>query len=297
MKGTAFLLAATMASCLPGLGPGDWLVASPRILAVQVEPPEGRPGGGATYRALVVAPEGTIAAAAIDWRWCVASEPLTENGAVASACLGAASLRPAGEGPTVMAATPADACSLFGPDTPPGGFRPRDPDATGGYYQPLRIDAAGAPTTFDLVRVLCDLGRAPAALASQFAASYVPNANPRLLALVVTVAGAPVDLAAVPAGAAVDLEAAWAPADAETYAYFDPDSQTLSTQRESMRVAWYTTGGVLATESTGRASDDPIATTTNTWTAPSSGAAHLWLVLRDSRGGVDFASYDANVAP
>jgi hypothetical protein len=287
--------AATMSSCVPGLGPGDWLVTRPRILAVRAEPPEGKPGATATFAALVVTPDGTTAAPSVDWRWCVAPEPLTENGAVASACLDAASLLPAGTGAAVAASTPSDACALFGPDTPPGGYRPRDPDATGGFYQPLRSDVSGAPVTFDLVRVLCDLGRAPAAIASQFAASYVPNANPHLLALVATVAGVTIDLGAVPAGATVDLEASWPPADAETFAYFDPDTQTLSTQREAMRVAWYTTAGVLATESTGRASSDPLATTDNTWTAPSSGTAHLWLVLRDSRGGVDFASYDANV--
>jgi hypothetical protein len=295
MRASLLLFAAAMASCVPGLGPGDWLVTAPRILAVQAEPPEAKPGAIATYTALVVSPQGTMAAPTVDWRWCIAPEPMTENGAVASACLDAASLLPAGTGPTLSAATPADGCSLFGPDTPPGGFRPRDPDATGGYYQPLRSDSSGAPTTFDLVRILCDLGRAPAAIVSQFASSYVPNANPHLLPLVATVSGVAIDLDAVPAGAAVDLQAAWPAADAETFEYFDPDTQTLSTQREAMRVAWYTTAGALATESTGRASGDLLTTTTNTWTAPSSGTAHLWLVLRDSRGGVDFASYDADV--
>jgi hypothetical protein len=297
MRRRPWLFALAMASCVPGLGPGDWLVASPRILAIQAEPPEGKPGATATYRALVVTPQGTTGVAGVDWRWCVAPEPLTENGAVASACLGTASLRPAGTGPTITAATPTDACSLFGPDTPPGGFRPTDPDATGGYYQPLRTDSAGAPTTFGLVRVLCNLARAPAATASQFAATYVLNANPHLLPLVARVSGAVVDLASVPRSAAVDLEAAWPAGDAETFVYFDPDSQTLSTQRESMRVAWFATAGSLATESTGRAADDPLATTTNTWTAPAGGTAHLWVVLRDNRGGVDFASYDVTLAP
>ena len=62
-----------------------------------------------------------------------------------------------------------------------------------------------------------------------------------------------------------------------------------------MQVAWYSSGGTLDTESTGRAGDDP-ATTSDGWTAPSqAGTVHLWIVLRDSRGGVDYASQDVVV--
>jgi hypothetical protein len=34
----------------------------------------------------------------------------------------------------------------------------------------------------------------------------------------------------------------------------------------------------------------------NAWTAPEeSGTVYLWVVLRDSRGGLDFAGYELNV--
>ena len=60
-----------------------------------------------------------------------------------------------------------------------------------------------------------------------------------------------------------------------------------------MRVAWYVSAGQLDTESTGRAEDDLALSTSNRWLAPSNaGAAKLWIALRDSRGGVDFAAYD-----
>ena len=89
------------------------------------------------------------------------------------------------------------------------------------------------------------------------------------------------------------LEASWPDASAETFAYFDPVSQAVTSQRESMQVAWYSSAGALYTESTGRASDDPATTTDDGWTAPAApGTVHLWIVLRDSRGGVDFAEYD-----
>ena len=39
-------------------------------------------------------------------------------------------------------------------------------------------------------------------------------------------------------------------------------------------------------------------TADNVWVAPSAaGPVHLWLVLRDSRGGVDFAEYELDVSP
>ena len=96
---------------------------------------------------------------------------------------------------------------------------------------------------------------------------------------------------AVPAGASVALVASWPAASAETFAYYDPVSQTVTTQRESMQVAWYSTSGALDTEATGRASTDLATTSSNTWTAPTSaGPTYLFVVLRDSRGGVDFQS-------
>ncbi|HZU81467.1 MAG TPA: hypothetical protein VE987_01050 [Polyangiaceae bacterium] len=297
MTGRRAVLLLLFAGCKPDLGPDDSLVTSARILAVKAEPPEAKPGSSATYTALVASPAGTADDAAIAWRWCVAPKSPAENDIVSTACLGGAALLPAGDGQSVTAASPSDGCELFGPDTPPGGFRPRDPDPTGGYYQPLRGDLAGSPPVFDLTRILCSLAVAPADLASEYARQYVPNANPHLQPLVARIGGAIVALDAIARASRVELEASWSPADAETYTFFDSSSQSLTTKRESMRVAWYATAGALDTESTGRAEDDPLTTSDNSWTAPSAGAVYLWVVLRDSRGGVDFASYRLDVVP
>ncbi len=65
-----------------------------------------------------------------------------------------------------------------------------------------------------------------------------------------------------------------------------------------MRVSWYTNAGTLDTQSTGRAEDDLELSTQNHWTAPEApGKYALWIVLRDSRGGVDFAAYALGVRP
>jgi hypothetical protein len=278
--------------CAPDLGPDDALLTSTRIVAVRAEPAEAAPGSTVTFTALVAAPGGGIAAPPIVWSFCSAPKPLTDDDVVSNACLDSSSLVGAGRGVATTTATPSNGCSSFGPDAPAGGFRPQDPDITGGYYQPLRVDLTGAPTAFDLARIRCDLANAGATAAARFAAAYVNNDNPHLLPLTAN-GGA---IASVAAGARVILQAAWPAADAETYAYFDPASQSVTTKREAMQVAWYSSSGALDTESTGRAEDDFTTTSDDGWTAPSAPTtAHLWVVLRDSRGGVDFAEYDVVV--
>lgn len=296
--GAAGLVAVATVTCVPALTSDDALVTTTRILAVRAVPAEAPPGTSVTYTPLVASPSGP-ASPAIAWDFCVAPLPLTEDNVVSNACLGSGSLVAAGVGPSATAATPKTGCTLFGPDTPPGtGFRPADPDPTGGYYQPLRAELTGAVTAFALARIQCNLANADAAQATAFAAAYHPNQNPSLLPLVATVGGATTSFDAIPAGATVKFIAGWAAADAETFAYFDPTSQTLTQQRESMQVAWYVTAGSLETESTGRASTDLATTTTNAWTAPSSPSrSFLFVVLRDSRGGVDFASAELTLVP
>jgi hypothetical protein len=283
-------------SCVPNLGTSDSLVTTPRILAIASEPAEAPPGTKVTFTALVASPDGTVSSASVAWGFCEAPKPLTTDNAVSDACLDASSLVGAGRGESITAATPKNGCSTFGPDTPPGGFRPRDPDVTGGYYQPLAASLPGSDTTFELARIKCDLANAPPAAASQFASAYQLNQNPVLSPLTATIGGAAAPFSPVHAGAQVTFTASWPASSAETFAYYEPTSQTVTTQRESMRVAWYATDGTFETESTGRAADDQATTTSDTWTAPgASETVHLWIVLRDSRGGVDFAAYDLTV--
>jgi len=65
-----------------------------------------------------------------------------------------------------------------------------------------------------------------------------------------------------------------------------------------MSVAWFTTAGALLHDRSGRAADEAETFAENSWTAPVVSAeteAHLWTVLRDSRGGVAFASFVVRV--
>lgn len=258
---------------------------------MRAEPAEAKPGATVSFSALVaIAPGGS--AVLPDWSFCLAPKPLTGDNIVADACLGPAAQLAIGEGVSLAAATPSNGCSLFGPDTPAGGLRPRDPDSTGGYYQPLRLDLDARERTFTLVRISCNLASASAATAAAFAQAYVPNRNPQLLPLQASVGGAEVSLDALPIGARVALTASWPAMSAETFARYDSSSDTLDTKRESLTLSWYTSSGTLDREATGRAEDDTATFSENAWTAPeTAGPSELWIVLRDSRGGVDFASY------
>ncbi|MDC3955427.1 hypothetical protein [Polyangium jinanense] len=291
---TIFLV---LAGCFPVETERESLVTGPRILAVRSEPPESKPGESVTYEALVVTPDGEPEDAAMRWAFCAAPKPLTENGSVSTACLGD-TVRPiVGISGSVTAATPPDACSLFGPETPPGDFRPRDSDATGGFYQPVRVEAMQR-TAFVLERITCNLPNAPLDVAVELAERHVPNRNPKLLPVRAFVNGAPASLGALPASADVRFEVGWSAEDAEVYPAFDPRKQALVDQREALRVSWYATAGPFESDVTGRATDDTETTVSNGWRAPDEPTrVFLWLVLRDGRGGTDFAGYVLDVAP
>ncbi len=286
MRRLAPLLCGLLA-CKPDFGDRESLVTAPRVLAVALEPPDVKPGAApVSFRALVVSPTGTLDAPP-SLAFCTTPKLLTENGPVSAQCLGDGA-KPFG----APAPVPADACALFGPETPPGGLRPRDPDVTGGYFQPMRVTVAGA-TAFAFERIVCNLANAPSDAAEAMAKQYVPNANPTLLPLEARIDGATVAFDAIPRGARVVLRASWPAASAESYPLFDIPTQTVVTRRESLRVSWFATSGTFDDDVTGRREDETDTFTEDAWTAPSEArAVHLWRVLRDARGG---AAFDENV--
>lgn len=281
------LVALACSACDAALDQRLAIIDRPRVLAVIAEPAEARPGAPITYTAVVAAPGGPVIAAPA-WAFCVAPKPPTEDNAVSDACLDpAAHLVALGTQPAVTAALPTEGCLDFGPETPPGNFRPRDADATGGYYQPIRIDVADQ-VAFGLSRITCKLATAPGPVAHDYDLRYVANHNPTLN---------PLALPRVPPDTDVTLTAAWPAGAAETYLYYDPRSQTLVTRREAMRLSWFATGGRLAVDASAVAETDPATAVSTTWHTPAAGPATLWLVLRDSRGGIASQTMAVDVAP
>jgi hypothetical protein len=263
---------------------------------VFAEPPEAAPGEPVRLEALFVDPSGRIQNAPVEWAFCAVGKPLTENNAVHEACL-QQGVRPiATQAEPVTPTVPVDACALFGPDVPPDGSRPRDPDVTGGFYQPVRV-VGGTLRAFGFVRVQCNLANASADVAAAFREKYVRNKNPKVQ-LSIELQDRPVDPARLPAGATITLRTRWSETDAEPFVAYDVVSQTLVPRREAMRVSWFSTAGQISLPVTGRDETDLATETSTTLQLPSSpGPVVIFAVLRDSRGGQAMASLTGTVAP
>lgn len=298
---TLFLLVVGAAACSPELGPPAWAINAPRLLAVRGEPAEASPGEQVTWSALVVGPDGTKDATALSWSLCRAPRPLGQNASVADSCLTGATVAPLGDGPTATALLPSDACQLFGselepqsPDRPPS--RPRDPDFTGGYYQPILVELEGAQSV-GLQRLRCNLVGASLEDAQAFRARYVANRHPRIARLRVLQGGVERTDLVVAAGSTSQLDVEWTSEDSELYPVFDVVAQRLVDRREQLRVSWFASGGSLAEARTGQDGLDPLSTH-NDYVAPViSGPVQLWIVLRDERGGVDWRELELDVTP
>jgi hypothetical protein len=281
-------------SCKPDFGERESLVDRVEVLAVRVDPPEAKPGEAVTTTLLVASPDGPIDAAA-SWAFCATPKLLTENGSVSKACLGDGVVPIGDARGGVTAALPATACFDFGPETQSAEQRPRDADVTGGYYLPVRarLTEASSLTAFGFARVTCNLANAPGDVAASFRDAYRGNLNPALLPVDARIEGTTdaASLDRIPRGARVVLRASWGAEDAERYALFDVSTQAVTTRRESLRVSWFTTAGSFDRDRSGRTEDEAETFTENTWTAPEEArTAHLFVVLRDARGGVAFTT-------
>lgn len=276
----ALLSCVLLVACLPELGERDSLVVEMQVLAVRGDPPEARPGENVTYSLFVASPNGPIAKPRASWAFCATPKLLTENGAVSAACL-TNGVRPIGDGATVSAAIPPDACLLFGPETSSQELRPRDPDPTGGFYQPVRVAFDGR-LSFGQERVRCNATNIAAAQAADLDRRYVANTNPEIASLALP--------QSVARSSRHTLRLTWPETSAETYAYYDAAASSVVDRRETMRVSWFTSAGAFEHDRTGRAADERETFTENRWSAPATpGPVHVFAVLRDDRGGVAFA--------
>lgn len=293
--------------CVPDVGPPASLLLAPRVLAVRSEPAEVAPGEP-TRLLLVVADPGDRRAAGIDtaladaqWALCLAPKPPVDNNFISERCLrddsSVAVLSARGAQADIQ--VPAGACALFGPQTPPQPSgqppaRPREPDATGGYYQPVRVRVpALGLTALAGVRIGCGLPYADPSVAAAYRAQYVPNRNPEIASLRALHQGTPQPLDSLPAGATLSLRLVPTPESAEWFVSFDPMLQLLRPQRETLRVSWFAGQGSFNLATTDDTQGAEIAVQ---WTAPAApGPVLLWAVLRDSRGGVSVIAQPAQV--
>ncbi len=278
------VLCLLVAACDDALDQRLAIIDEPRVLAVIAEPAEAKPKAMVTYTIVTASPDGPLSTLPA-WAYCTSPKPPTEDNAVPVPCVAGEGLIELGTGAQAVGMLPADGCLNYGPDTPPGGFRPRDADSTGGYYQPVRAEVDGL-LAFGLSRITCKLPTAPAAAAREYDLSYVANQNPIL---------EPIDLVTVPADTDVTLTASWPVEAAETYLFFDTFAQVLIERRESLRASWFATGGSLAVDATLVDEEDFATTASTTWHTPTAGSAFVWIVLRDSRGGIASQQFTVTV--
>lgn len=321
-KHASLLLAALFAiGCAPELDDRSFLVQEPRILAIQADPPEAAPGTEVAHRLLWAGPDGAEPPE-LRWAYCSLRKPLAELGPVHPGCLRDEpdALEPLGTGFSVVGAIPRQACRRFGPDLPepvagaPAG-RPVDPDATGGYYQPVVVHAwngDGASWSLGLSRIRCGIAGATPSQLAEMARRYVSNQNPAFEELEMRRGDAweplhphdpPSNANAVKVGETVVIRASWVRCEeapcrgAEPYVVFDPQSRSIQERRETLRVSWFSTDGFFDHDRTGAAADAGDWAE-NTWTAPDTpGVSRIWLVLRDERGGVGWEEVLIRVLP
>jgi hypothetical protein len=315
------VLALTLA-CKPNLGSPPSIVDGLRLLAVRGLPAEAAEGTSVTYDVLAVDEMGRVANPTVGWYQCDERKPPAEGNAVAAACLSTDKMETTGT--TFMANVPVGACKRFGPQTDVDknnvSLRPNDPDVTGGFYQPVRarLTKDGAESlAFALERIKCPLTNTPPDATGTFNATYKLNVNPTIASLTLDPDGQPDPLytraAKAPAppppttpvtgvgpGAGFDLELAWSDDSPESFPVWNPTTQAIDTHREAMSVSWYATDGSFEHDRTGRGETEMDLSTRNRWTAPPVATAtlvHVWIVLRDSRGGIDFAESLVEVRP
>lgn len=277
---------AAVGACRPAFDESVSSITGARVLAVAADPPEAAPGDELTLSALVVDEGGTIAAPRMAWGLCRSPRAATDTGALPTSCIDGAADPVVGDGAAVGIRIPADACAVFGPDST-AGTRPPDPDVTGGYFLPVRVDQPDAMVAFGAVRLACRLGDAEADVARAYAERYVDNRAP---GVVVSVA------ARVAPGTTVDVTVSWTAADAEDFVVYDRATQALVEARESIVASFFATAGTFDAARSGRDGDDRATSTTNRWTAPDdAGVVHLWAVVRDGRGAVVWRSVEVDV--
>lgn len=296
------LAAASLAAfgCTPEFNDAPWRVEESRVLAVVATPPEARPGDPVMLTALMASPEGTVATAPM-WSVCTRPRTSAERTSVTAPCLEEEFLEPTPASMLVLA----DACARFGPNPPPTEGdstpqRPADPDASGGYFLPLRAEAEGA-RAFGALRIRCDLPGVTRAIFDAFEERYFANEAPQLQG--VSLGNGPrIASGVVPAVeplSEVEITVELPATAAESYVRYDSAQGVLLEEREWLRVEWFVTQGRLsAGQQTLFPSGDAPPVATTSWEAPSGPATvHGWIVVTDARGGVAWQALTIDVNP
>lgn len=180
---------------------------------------------------------------------------------------------------------------------------PVDPDASGGYYQPVRASFSAVDgsslTAFGRQRIRCDLAGATRDIFDAFQAEYLVNTAPIIAALVSV--GPPEPSRIVQPGASVQWVVELDATSSEAFPVYHAERSELERRNESLIVDGYVTGGILEPAYYARSGADFVAGDhifEFSWTAPQSpGRYHVWTVVHDERGGANWTGAMIEVGP
>lgn len=291
-------------ACVPEVDDDPSLALDGQILAIQFDPAEAKPEASTQVHALVASEEPT-SNDEVAFALCVARKPLSELGPVHPDCLGSMedndALKPQGTGPSVTLVVPKDTCSLFGPQRPaptpgqPPG-RPVDPDGTGGFYQPVIANLGGS--VLGSLRLNCGLPGGTQAQVSQYNQEHVPNQNPAVKRLEISVAGGEWERLGldepsirVPRNKTVRVRSEWE--QRERYLLLSPESRQLTRKKEELTASFYSTVGGFDEH---RVKLDTKSRVSSDFRTPSErGKVRVWIVVRDGRSGTGWTSLEFDV--
>lgn len=268
----------------------EWLVDRTRVLAIQAEPPEAASGQVVSLSALVVDPDGEPEAA---WVACLMPVACPDYPSVQELAAADTSAMSAEE----LAAWQADATTagflgfgaglsptliVNGGGPPPGDTASTDTGAIAASSElTLIVDAVPVGKALGDVTLGDPEATEVASKSLTVSDSTTPNQNPAIATFGVDGA----DAATVDRGGSASLTATLADGSAESY--LDDDGET---QTEAPTVNYYVSGGTLMQSSA--AANEPEVS----WTAPdSAGTINVWVVVRDGRGGMAWASATVTV--
>lgn len=273
------LLVALAAGCGPEFDPKS-VLSDLRVVAIKAEPPEIAPGETTTLTA-VVPLEETRGGVSFEWAVCRLPPVAGASGGVNQDCLlheTAPFLEPAGTTKRVQVTMP--------------DVEPLDlglPDGTGGFYLPVRLVIRdGEQRVFAIYRL-------------RYAITPKRNTNPVLTGLFAApggLDGGAVEEVPLPEDAlfevratTLDVRARVSDDSVETYLTLvgDPRDMNFESTEELMRYHWYSEAGDISEPITG--DDRPWVTIDYAKRPPATPGQpfDLWVVVHDSRGGIDYA--------
>jgi hypothetical protein len=282
----AAALLSAVGGCSNDFDPASYLApGSLRILGVVAEPAEVAPGQTATLT--VITPD---LPAPVTYEWVVCTQPPPPgSSSVDPLCLEAdmgSFLEPvAGDGPSAQVTMPASAS----PKTL--GV----PDASGGFYIPVRVRARMGQETLDTVYGLrlALPGLEPTnhnpVIASAALVDEPLDASPMMVTELSTDANAPTPVAA---GSEPTLRLTLTPDSFEVYPQIGgtPPNTTITMATEKPRYFWYADAGLFTEDTTG--SDQPdtkLKLDDSKHHRPAVGdRINLFVVVHDDRGGTAF---------